>query len=211
MVLQLKLTLQETDPVIWRRILLDDRCTLHQLHRVIQILMGWWDYHLYQFDVDGKRFHGPGDEPLMDEDIGNEASGVTLRGLKLRKGDLFGYDYDFGDSWEIEILVERRRQTRGRGWNPPYLMEGERAGPPEDCGGTPGLAEILVALENPPLPEPVDELDALVYGFEEDESPETREHRELLEWLGDYDPAMLDRRAMNHFLLMADAWGALEP
>jgi hypothetical protein len=79
------------------------------------------------------------------------------------------------------------------------------------------LAEILVALEHPPPPEPADDLEALLYGFEdlEDfddlESAEDRERRELLEWLGDYDPALFDRRTVNHFLLMASAWGALEP
>ncbi len=213
-VLQLKLTLLDTEPVIWRRILVDDLSTLHQLHRMIQILMGWWDYHLYQFHVNGMQYHGPGDVSFLDEDIGEEASGLTLRELGLRKGDAFEYDYDFGDSWHMEILVERRRQTRGQRWDLPWLLEGERAGPPEDCGGTPGLAEILVALEHPPPPEPDDDLDDLEHfgdltDVDDLDRPEDRERRELLEWLGDYDPSRFDRRTVNHFLLMAGAWGAL--
>jgi hypothetical protein len=214
MVLQLKLSLMDTEPVIWRRILVDDLSTLHQLHRMIQILMGWWDYHLYEFDVEGQRFHGPGDEPFLDEDIGEEASGTTLRQLGLRKGDVFDYVYDFGDSWQVEIVVERRRQTRGRQWNLPWLLEGERAGPPEDCGGPPGLAEILEVLENPPPPLVADGADDLFEfdDLEDSDLPDSyRERRELLEWLGDYDPSRFDRRTVNHFLLMAGAWGTLEP
>ena len=82
MVLQLRIALLETEPVIWRRILVDDTSTLHQLHRMIQILLGWWDYHLYRFDVEGALYHGPGDAPFLDEDIGEDASRVTLRELE---------------------------------------------------------------------------------------------------------------------------------
>ncbi len=218
MVLQLKLRLLETEPVVWRRILVDDTSTLHQLHRMIQILMGWWDYHLYRFDVAGRRFDHPQDEPIfLDDDFGEPATGVTLRGLGLRKGDVFDYRYDFGDDWRIEIEVERRRQTRGQRWTLPWLLEGERAGPPEDCGGITGLQEILAVLEPvPSVPggpgdhsktsEDVGELD----GFWEEESDEERERRELLEWLGDYDPARFDRKTVNHFLVLAQVWGALD-
>ncbi len=220
MILQLKLTLKETEPRIWRRILVDDLSTLHQLHRMIQILMGWWDYHLYQFDVEGGRYHGPDDEPMLDEDIGEEAAGVSLRQLGLRKGDVFDYEYDFGDSWRMEIVVERRRQVRNGLWTLPWLMEGERAGPPEDCGGTTGLARVLSVLENPPLPpassDPEDwdapeswpDLD--LDGDSDFEDPEERERWELLQWLGDYDPGQFDRRTANHFLVLAGAWGALD-
>ena len=82
------------------------------------------------------------------------------------------------------IEVERRRQTRGRRWTLPWLLEGERAGPSED----------------------VAELD----GFWEGESDEERERRELLEWLGDYDPAWFDRRTVHHFSVLAQGWGALD-
>lgn len=193
MVLQLKLTLLEAEPLIWRRILVDDSTTLHQLHRMIQILMGWWDYHLYQFTVGGVRYSGPDDEPFLDEGIGQDASTVTLRKLGLKKGGSFEYEYDFGDSWHLAVVVERRRQDAGRRWVLPWLLEGERAGPPEDCGGIHGLERILAALEGDP-PDDDDE----------------QERLELLEWLGDYDPTGFARRTVNHFLVLAAAWGLLD-
>ena len=113
--------------------------------------------------------------------------------------------------------MERRRQTRGRRWTLPWLLEGERAGPPEDCGGIAGLQEILAVFgpvssmhggpgEHPGPSEDVAELD----GFWEGESDEERERRELLEWLGDYDPARFDRRTVHHFFVLAQGWGALD-
>lgn len=217
-VLQLKLRLLEAEPVVWRRILVDDTSTLHQLHRMIQILMGWGDYHLYRFDVAGRRFDDPQDEPIfLDDDVGEPATGVTLRGLGLRKGDVFDYRYDFGDDWRIAIEVERRRQTRGQRWTLPWLLEGERAGPPEDCGGITGLAEIVAVFEPVSADQAGSGNDVAGWedvggldGLWEEESDEDRERRELLEWLGDYDPARFDRRTVNHFLVLAQYWGALE-
>jgi hypothetical protein len=223
MILQLKLRLLDVDPVIWRRVLVDDTSSLHELHRMIQILMGWWDYHLYQFEVDGLPYHGPGDEPeFIDEDFGEDPSLVTLRSLALRKGDVIDYEYDFGDAWRMEIVVERRRQTRGQSWILPWLLDGERAGPPEDCGGVGGFGRILDALEpasrsgrNGRAQEREEEngdgVDSPEWDdlIDYDEMEEERERRELLEWLGDYDPAHFDRRTANHFLVLAGAWGAL--
>jgi Plasmid pRiA4b ORF-3-like protein len=201
MILELKLTLLDTEPPIWRRILVEDDRTLHQLHRMIQILMGWWDYHLYEFEVKDRKYHEPGDEPFYDEDIGEEATDFMLRDLSLKKDETFGYVYDFGDDWRIEILVERRRrEPRGRSWILPWLLEGERAGPPEDCGGVDGLREILDAIDASPRDAGSDDA-ADPFGEEE--------RQRLLEWLGGYDPAAFDRRTVNHFLVMAAAWGAL--
>ena len=202
LVLQLKLTLIESDPPIWRRFLVDDASTLFHLHRIIQILMGWWDYHLFEFEVDGNRYAHH--EPEWEEDVWEDASLVTLRSLKLRRGSRFLYKYDFGDAWRMEIDVERRRQG-GPHWILPYLLEGERAGPPEDCGGVSGLERILRALEEPrSATRPTDD------DYDDPDEAE-RERRELLEWLGDYDPAAFDRRAVNHFLVLAAGWEALGP
>ncbi len=235
MILQLRLELVGSEPSIWRRTLVEDTGTLHALHRIIQLLMGWWDYHLYEFEVKGRRFHGPGDEPEFEgEDFGEEAAEVTLRALGLRKGDAFLYRYDFGDGWEIAIDVEWRRQAGGRGWVLPALLDGARAGPPEDCGGIGGLDEILEALE--PIgsenarngngrgaaraagrgDDEIDEsvLDEAMYDEDlddEDLDEEEERRRELLAWLGDYDPARFDLRTVNHVIGLVAAWGGLEP
>jgi Plasmid pRiA4b ORF-3-like protein len=127
----------------------------------------------------------------------------------------------------MEIKVERRRQTRGRRWTLPWLLEGERAGPPEDCGGIMGFQDIIALFEpvaaipagpgdDPSGSDDLNESDDFgeLDGFWEDEiddeSAEERERRELLTWLGDYHPARFDRFTANHFLVLAQGWGALE-
>jgi len=79
------------------------------LHQVIQIVMGWENAHLHDFEVRGRRYSE------FEEDIqsgAGDSTAVTLRSLKLnRKGHTFLYTYDFGDSWRHEIVVEAPRPT----------------------------------------------------------------------------------------------------
>lgn len=195
MVLTLKITVRETEPAVWRRLFVDDSATLHQLHRVIQIAMGWWDQHLYVFEVGGTSYVGPDDEPFTDEEVGEHASRVRLKDLGLQDGDTIDYEYDFGDSWRLEILLEKRGRE-GERWPLPWVVGGERAGPPEDCGGIPGYERILFLLER---------------GSDHDRGAEEKqEHQELEEWLGDYDPDRFDLEAVNRFLALANRWGLLQ-
>ena len=130
-VLKLKLSLNDSKPLIWRTIIVPKSTKLHGLHRKIQILMQWWDYHLYKFEFAGEIYEEPG---------------------------------------------------------LPWLIDGERLGPPEDCGGLPGLETVLKACRN----------------------RQKEEYRELLAWLGDdYIPENFDIRTINHFLILASAWMGL--
>ena len=112
---QFKVTLKESHPPIWRRIQVPD-CTLGELHEVLQVVMGWEDCHLHQFIVRGK-YYGPLDPEDSLWDSGNAGRGedsisqIVKTGRKVR----FIYEYDFGDSWQHEIVLEKTwNQSRCR-------------------------------------------------------------------------------------------------
>lgn len=181
-ILWLKITLEESQPLVWRRVLVRSDITLHSLHRIIQVLMGWYDYHLYEFFVRGRRYEAP-----HEDADGLDAKGVTLGSLALKKGEQFSYIYDFGDHWSHEILLEKREPAQPHHWLP-WVEGGERAAPPEDCGGIGGFQQFLEAIVDPDHPE----------------------HDEWVQWSGeDYDPARFDRRATTNFLRLLSAWGVL--
>ena len=164
---QIKVTLLGTDPPIWRRLLVPADLTLEQLHDVLQLAMGWEDCHMHEFRIGQQRF---GEPDPMERDFGGArtASERTARLFHVlgRAGAKAVYTYDFGDSWEHRIVVEKRLvQEPGRTY--PTCLAGERHGPPEDCGGIPGFYNLLEAISD----------------------PEHEQHEELLGWLGDdFDP-----------------------
>jgi hypothetical protein len=181
----LRVTIRDIRPAIWRQLLVPDRLTLDQLHRVLQLVFGWQDYHLYAFELGERRFEAP--DPEAE---GEDAAATTLGALGLSAGAEFVYRYDFGDDWEHEILVEDvRPRTPADGeeaW--PALLGGARAGPPEDCGGAHGYAELIATLER----------------------PRSRAYAELRKWLGEvYDPEVFDRWAVGRILTLAAAWRAV--
>lgn len=163
---QFKITLQEISPVIWRRIQVPDG-PLADLHGHLQAAFGWEDYHMHQFEIDGKRYG----TPLPDDfDYGVEVideSSISLSDLLPKSGARrkWIYEYDFGDCWRHDVIFE--------GYPPidpkakyPVCVEGERACPPEDVGGPWGYAEYLAALAD----------------------PKHEMHEEYVEWRGPYDP-----------------------
>ena len=91
---QLRVTLLEIEPPIWRSILVRADTTLHELHRVIQMLFQWYDYHLYRFDIGERGFEAPDEEAE-----GEDSTRAKLGQLGFRAGDTFEYTYDFGDDW----------------------------------------------------------------------------------------------------------------
>jgi hypothetical protein len=183
--LELRVTLAEIEPPVWRLVGVPDDYTLHQLHRVLQLLFGWLDYHLYDFRVGGRRFEAP-DPEAEDED----STAVRLRDLGLEAGTRFTYTYDFGDNWKHEILVEGIHAVVHRQGEPrlPTLLGGARAGPHEDSGGCPGHADMVRALRNKRHPE----------------------HRRYRDWAGpEYDPERFDPWLAGQNLSLAAAWGAI--
>lgn len=147
---QLKVTLLNTKPPIWRRILVDASTPLDKLHEYIQAAFGWWNYHLYEFEITGTCYGVP--DP--DSDFGPPVKHARRFALdKVAKiGGSFRYSYDFGDGWEHKVTVEKSL-AREMGMTVPICIDGRRACPPEDCGGPWGYEELLTILAKPSHPE----------------------------------------------------------
>ena len=100
---RLKVTLLHTRPPIWRRLLVRGDTTLAQLHQILQVAMGWYDCHLHTFEVHGITYADP--DPEWDPPVSDEGK-PGLAELDLAPGSIFTYEYDMGDGWNHEILVE---------------------------------------------------------------------------------------------------------
>ncbi|MGD1103066.1 MAG: plasmid pRiA4b ORF-3 family protein [Terriglobia bacterium] len=163
---QIKVTLLGTRPPIWRRLLVPAGLTLEHLHDVLQVAMGWEDCHLHDFRVGQKRFGipDPNDRLMGLPATGNERT-VRLFTVLRKVGAKAVYTYDFGDSWEHAIVVEKVLPPEP-GLAYPVCVGGKLQGPPEDCGSIPGFYNLLEALRDPAHDE----------------------HEEMLEWVGgDFD------------------------
>ena len=175
-VVELTVVLRDTEPPVWRRIVVPASLTLRQLHAVLQTAMGWQDYHLHLFDVRGVLYGDVEDFPgeLGDEDTFTVGDAAAVAGE-------WRYQYDFGDGWDHDIRVGQRLASVGPGT--PHCVDGARACPPEDCGGPHGYERLLSVLADPTDPE----------------------HDELLEWVGgEFDPDAFDLAATNEVLELYD-------
>lgn len=145
----LKITLNGIRPPIWRRIAVGDNVTLLKLHKIIQAVMGWEDYHLHQFEIDGSTYGEPQVEGFRTiKDERRFALGQVVTKVKAK----FKYEYDFGDDWQHEIVVEEIIPYQ-EGQPLPACLKGKRAAPPEDIGGPWGYYALLEARGNPRHPE----------------------------------------------------------
>jgi len=172
---QLKITLKDSKPPIWRRVQVPSDLSLATLHRIIQEVMGWSDSHLHQFRL-GETYYGVPDPDDFYE-VKNEKT-VKLSRLVSQPKAKLSYEYDFGDSWEHEILLEKILLPDS-GVKHPVCITGKRACPPEDCGGIWGYYGFLEAIQNPDHPE----------------------HDEMLEWVGGgFDPEAFDLDEVNRVL-----------
>lgn len=175
---QLKISLSELTPPVWRRIQVPSRMTLGDLHSLIQVAMGWDNSHMHQFRV-GKTCYGPlypedfdGVTETKDEDKTTIGEVLTKPKAKL------GYEYDFGDGWEHDVILEKILPPE-QGVKYPVCTDGKRACPPEDCGGVWGYANMLEVMDDPEHPE----------------------HDEMAEWLGEeFDPEAFSVEAVNKAL-----------
>ncbi len=176
-----RITLQDVAPPIWRLIEVPASYTFWDLHVAIQDAMGWTDSHLHMFEIatgdleSPLRIGSPIDEDY-EEDLPIQASwDVRLTAHFRRPGDSVMYEYDFGDSWVHDVYLEAVERARG-GQGQPKCLDGERACPPEDCGGAIGYEDLVAAMEDPAG-------DA---------------YREYVEWLGaPYDPEAFNPRAVR--------------
>jgi hypothetical protein len=65
-VYQLKITLKDIQPEIWRQVQMKD-CTLAKLHDIIQTCIGWGNHHLHEFEIGNERY---GDPAQWQDDLG---------------------------------------------------------------------------------------------------------------------------------------------
>ncbi len=170
-ILQIKITLLEVEPPVWRRVLVPANLPLRRLHETIQAAMGWLNQHLYEFKIGGRRYRPP--DPEADEAGPTLADDrfVKLASLIEQGIDRFQYVYDFGDDWRHEIVIEDIRPGEP-GVDYPAFVDGARRCPPEDCGGPPGFQAFLEAIADAKHPR----------------------HKETLDWhLEPYDPDDIER------------------
>jgi len=143
-VYQVKITLQDIEPPIWRRMLVKSDTMLPALHCIIQTAFGWTNSHLHQFLYANKSYTDPTFNEAIDDDIGIDYNFVPVKDLLHIEGQSIKYEYDFGDSWQHTIVLEKILPVTDE--KLPQCTEGERRCPPEDCGGVSGYAELLAIL-----------------------------------------------------------------
>ena len=169
---QLKVTLKGSTPPIWRRLQVKDNIRLGDLSVVVQCAMGWNGGHLHQFIHQGQYFGEPSDD---DCDSVTDEDKVRLSDLHLRAKSKFVYEYDFGDDWMHDIVVEKTLPVE-KGVDYPRCIAGKLACPPEDCGGIWGFYNMLQAVAD----------------------PKHAEHEDYKEWLDDkFDPEAFDLEAKD--------------
>lgn len=175
LIYQLKVTLKDSKPPIWRRVQVASDVSLAKLHQILQVAMGWTDSHLHQFVV-GQTYYGIPD-PGFDFEVEDERRArlnQVAPGVKKK----FIYEYDFGDGWQHEIAVEKILQPEP-GVRYPVCLAGKRACPPEDCGGVWGYESFLEIIRDLKHPE----------------------HDEMLEWAeGEFDSEAFDLNSVNQDL-----------
>lgn len=176
---QVKVSLNGSKPMIWRRLLIPSDLLLADFHKIIQTAMGWTNSHLHQFIKD-RRFYTL---KTADNDMWDEMDNVDYKKikvsalLKFEKGKIL-YEYDFGDGWEHDIVLEKILPFDDK-MQVPTCLAGKMSCPPEDCGGVWGYADMLQILKN----------------------PKHVEYESYMEWLGgDFKPEDFDKDEVNKLL-----------
>jgi len=163
---QLKISLVGSRPLIWRRFLVSNDITFKKLHSIIQVVMGWYDYHLYEFIIDGTSITDP--ETIaesFDKDAIDCETTKICEFIKYEKQKIL-YIYDFGDGWEHNITVEKILSDNTE-LEHSICLDGKLSCPPEDCGGLGGYYYFLKAIRDKNHPK----------------------HKDMLEWIGgEFDP-----------------------
>lgn len=177
MLYDIHIRLSDIEPAVWRRFSVPRDITLANLHHVIQCVMGWQDDHLHAFVIGRKRYEPVYTESIRFAPAPVDESIVRLNGVAKPKAR-FRYQYDFGDNWLHELVIERETAAPANEWQA-ICLAGENACPPEDCGGPGGYADLLEILGD----------------------PQHEQHEDIVEWLGeDFDPGRFDLAGINAHL-----------
>lgn len=164
--LDIRVSIAGIQPQIWRKLRLPASLSLAATHFAIQYTMNWQSRHLWSFRRNDRRFSIP--RPDLDlRPPPQDARTTSLAELLDSEHPRLFYLYDYGDNWKLRLEL----QSETTGPDSPAetaLVDGARAGPPEDCGGVPGYHQIIEGLE----------------------SGDLSEHRRT--WLGDWHPQNFD-------------------
>lgn len=177
-IFQVKITISRSEPEIWRRILIPADLRLSDLHRIIQVAFGWTNSHLHQFIKNNKFYtvRYPNDMEWYELDnVDYKKEKICISDLIQEEGESLIYEYDFGDGWVHEILIEKILPVDAS-VKYPVCLDGKRNGPPEDCGGVWGYADLLEILKQ----------------------PKHKEYKSYIEWLGGkFDPEYFNIGRVN--------------
>lgn len=180
---QIQIALKYFKPKIWRRLLISSDTLLPDLHKIIQTAMGWENGHLHQFVKDTKFYS----LKMQDDDFWDGDNNIDYKKLKIAdllsfEKDKMIYEYDFGDGWEHEIILEKIIPNDGKLLNP-ICIDGKMSCPPEDCGGVGGYMQLLEILSQ----------------------PKHLDYEEYFEWYGgEIDPENFDKEDINEALREED-------
>ncbi len=186
---QIEILLAHIAPPIWRRVIIPSDMLLPDFHNLIQAVMGWTNSHLHQFIKDGtfympKEFGGE----FWDEQKNVDYKKTKVSALLKEENDHIIYEYDFGDSWQHQIILEKKTESPPKGIKTPVCLEGDRNCPPEDVGGPWGYENFLNILSD----------------------PDHEEHESTMEWVdGKFDPEYFSVNEVNQRLKRKDfgVWG----
>ena len=175
---QIQVVLTNTKQKIWRRLLVNSDILLVDLHRIIQTAMGWTNSHLHLFN-DGLTDYAP--KEFEVEESRNSRT-IKLNSILKKEKSKILYEYDFGDSWNHDIILEKIIKEEETG-QIPRCIKGKRNCPPEDCGGTWGYNDLLLTISN----------------------PKHEDYESMMEWLGgNFDPEYFDIDEINNNLRQKD-------
>lgn len=174
---QIKIELKGSKPKIWRRVLMPSNTGLEDLHYIIQYVMGWENAHLHQFTKDRlcylpeEEVEGAGSFSMRNN---VDYTDVLISTVLVNAKDKIVYEYDFGDSWEHDVKLEKILPYDSSKQYP-VCVKGKNACPPEDCGGIWGYYALLDILNN----------------------PNHEDHKGYSEWYEDIDPGFFDVDMIN--------------
>ncbi len=175
---QIQVVLTNTKPKIWRRLLVNSDILLVDLHRIIQTAMGWTNSHLHLFN-DGMTDYAPRE---FEVEGSRNSRTIKLNSILKKEKSKILYEYDFGDSWNHDIILEKIIKEEETG-QIPRCIKGKRNCPPEDCGGTWGYSDLLLTISN----------------------PKHEDYESMMEWLGgNFDPEHFDIDEINNNLRQKD-------
>jgi len=185
---QIQIALKDFKPKIWRRLLIPSDLLLSDFHKIIQVSMGWTNSHLHQF-VKNRNYYTVRfpDDHFWDEMDNVDYKFMIISDLLKKEKERITYEYDFGDSWHHQIILEKILPV-SETINYPVCIKGKMNCPPEDVGGVWGYDSMLEILKQ----------------------PDHEEYESFIEWLGgEFDPEHFDIEEVNE-LLGGDNYGLFE-